>query len=178
MGGVIGNVGAAYNQQAAANTATYNAEVAKWMAGDARVRGQSRAEEMKLRGGQIEGAEVAGAAHGGVDVSSPTVGAVRGTTAMMTEYDVAKIRNNAARQAWGFENKAAEFKAAASADRFNSTMAIFGAGASAGQSVVSYGMSTGSTYDVPTSSAGGADAQGSYIPGQDYGPADEYPSFG
>lgn len=84
-----------------------NAEMAKAQAVDAIARGRE-SEQKHLRAvRQIVGASRVKAAASGVDMDSGSVAAVRRETDLVSEQDVLRIRNNAAREAWGYQVEAA-----------------------------------------------------------------------
>jgi hypothetical protein len=120
-----------------------NAAVADWEAGDARSRGTSKAIEMAMRGSAVEASATAAAAHGGVDVGQGTPAAVREGTAALTGLDIAKIRNNAAREAFGFETQAYNFRQDASVQRTNEDLAVVSGVIGTGEEAADYGFAKG-----------------------------------
>lgn len=124
MGGVVGAYGSYKNAKAREAADIANARVSNWQAGDALVRGDQAAGEMKLRGGQIEAAGSAAAGHGQVDSQTGSAADVREKTAGMTALDVAKIKNNALRAAFGFKTQAKNYLTDAQAQEDNKSLAI------------------------------------------------------
>lgn len=94
-----------------------NAVRARYAAGDAEARGQIEAGQARTQGSQVIGKARAGAAANGIDVSSANVVDIVGSTRLMSELDVATIRNNARREAYGELGKAESFSAQAQLSR-------------------------------------------------------------
>lgn len=86
----------------------YNAQIADLQASDAVSRGQQ--EESKFRQGVrvMIGGQRAGIAAGNVDVGYGSAVDVQADAAMLGELDALTIRQNAAREAWGYKVEAAD----------------------------------------------------------------------
>lgn len=110
-------VGAAMKARAAQQAGSVNAAVlegnaalADRAASDSIARGEFGAERATLKGGELVSAQKTAYAGAGVDPSSGSPTAVAGSTAAMTALDAAIIKNNAAREAWGFATKAQDLR--------------------------------------------------------------------
>lgn len=85
-------------------------------AADARDRGRLQESLFRIRTGQaMERARVS-YANSGVDSTTGTPGNVLADTRMMTELDAQTLKNNAAREALGYENQAKKAKRQREAD--------------------------------------------------------------
>ena len=94
------------SSESQAGLADYNAQVAELQAQDAVERGKE--EEGKFRS-QVRGAvgqQRAGIAANGVDVGFGSAVDVQADAAYLGELDALTIRNNAAREAWGYKVEA------------------------------------------------------------------------
>lgn len=89
-----------------------NAEQARLQAQDARRRGETEAGRYRASARGMIGAQRAGFAAQGIDLSTGSAQDVVQETHAMSELDVLQIRNNAALEAWGYETAAtdAEFR--------------------------------------------------------------------
>jgi hypothetical protein len=94
-----------------------NATVYEQAATDALLRGQREAEVQAMKGGLLRGEQRVALAASGVDLSSGTPADVIAAEAAMNALDVATLRANAAREAWGFKVQAAEKRAQAGLTR-------------------------------------------------------------
>ena len=96
--------------QAAANAEAdlmdYNAAVADISAQEAKEQGAVEADRYKEQIEGVIGAQRAGYAGQGVDVSSGSALAVQADTAAVAEMDALQITSNAARTAWGYQVEA------------------------------------------------------------------------
>lgn len=94
----------AQRQQANAITASSNfdTQVANVNAADAVARGTTDAQLRDLRGRQAIGAQRAGLAASGIDANVGTPAGLQEDEAKFSELDQQMIRNNAAREAYGF----------------------------------------------------------------------------
>jgi hypothetical protein len=108
IGGAIGQIMAArYNQK----IAEFNREVANIQAMDALRRGR-RAAKMHMTGvGQLVGSQRASLAAQGQDLSDGTAREILRQTAHFGAIDAQTIRNNAAREAWGYRVQGVGFRA-------------------------------------------------------------------
>jgi hypothetical protein len=103
--------------------ADYQSSMADITANDAIARGNQEASLHELAGGRAIGAQRAGQAASGIDPNSGTAADLQGDEAKFSALDAQMIRNNAAREAWGYrtdamfgklgaENEAANLRAA------------------------------------------------------------------
>lgn len=102
-----------YQGQVAANNATIADQNAK----SAVAAGNAQAEQQRMKTNAIIGAQVAGQASSGLDTGSGSPLDVRTSTKELGELDVLTIRNNAARQAYGYQSQSTSFAAQAGLDR-------------------------------------------------------------
>lgn len=121
-----------------------NATLARMQAEDARLRGEVDAQRRARQGAKDIGSQRAAAAAQGIDVDTGSAADVQADTERATATDVATIRSNAWRSAWGFnveaENKQseAEFAKIAAESRAGSTIMTGGLNA-IGYGLNSYG---------------------------------------
>ncbi len=130
MGSIISGVGGVYTgmqQQAAATD--------EWHANDALLQYQSRLSKqqagiaegkVRMLGGKTAAAQNVAYANSGVDASTGTAAAVQANTAAQTELDAQTVKNNAAREAWGFKVKQQEAKRTYDAKMAQGTATIVG----------------------------------------------------
>ncbi len=104
--GVAAAQAAKQQGETAADIARYNSDTQKFQAKDAIERGDIAAEQQRQKVNQIRGSQVASLGAMGVETTTGSAGAVLDDTARLGALDVATIRANAARQAWGYENQA------------------------------------------------------------------------
>lgn len=83
-----------------------NAAEAERAAVDARIRGASGVGDIRAQGSKVIGEQRAAAAGAGVDVGSGSVLDVISQTRVMSELDVARLKNNALREAYGYKVQA------------------------------------------------------------------------
>lgn len=133
MQGMAAN-SAAKAQAAAANQ---NARIAEAQARDAIDRGGQ--EELRLRRqmAQLQGAQRSMLAASGVDVDSGSALDVQDASMREGEQDAAAIRFNAAREGWGHQVQAVNYRNEASAARAAGRNALFGSIVGAGTSLLS-----------------------------------------
>ena len=133
MQGMAAN-SAARAQAAAANQ---NARIAEAQAHDALERGGQ--EELRLRRqmAQLQGTQRSMLAASGVDVDSGSALDVQDASMREGEQDAAAIRFNAAREGWGHQVQAANYRNEASAARAAGRNAPFGSVVGAGTSLLS-----------------------------------------
>lgn len=89
-----------------AGLADYNAAVAKLQAQDAIARGREEESQYRQQVAGMIGSQRAGFAGANIDVSSGSALDVQADAAFLGELDALTIRNNAAREAWGYEVEA------------------------------------------------------------------------
>lgn len=102
VGGVFSAVGAYNQNEAASNAAAYNAQVATQAASYARQAGEVKAEAAGRETAALMGRQRAGFAASGVDVNTGSPLDVQADTARFGQLNQLTIRNNAAREAWGY----------------------------------------------------------------------------
>jgi hypothetical protein len=122
---------AANAQAAAANT---NARLAEHQATDALRRGAHEENKFRREASVLQGSQRAAAAASGVDVDSGSMSDIQIEARMEEEEDAAVIRFNAAREGWGYNTQALDYRnqasAARSAGKNAMTAGMIGAGAS------------------------------------------------
>lgn len=112
--GVIGQANAAQGQaQAQKNAAEYNATMAEYSAQDSERRAQQEAISIGRKGQAMQGAQRAGYAASGIDVSSGSARNVIGQTQILSKADQDTARYNGAMQAWSARAGGAQQQAAA-----------------------------------------------------------------
>lgn len=113
LSGVTGAVGAynqskgaksAYEYQAAVNR--NNEQIAEWQAKDAIARGQKEEQQQRLKAAMLKSTQRAGFAARGVSLAEGSPLNILEDTDFMNELDVLTIRDNAAKEAWGYKNQA------------------------------------------------------------------------
>lgn len=105
-----------------------NARVAEWQAEDALERGRRAEGRSRVDVRRTIGAQRAGLAASGVDISDADSSAMDlfADTARLGELDALTIRNNAAREAWGYKTQAADLRARGSIARAEGTYGAVG----------------------------------------------------
>lgn len=127
---------------AAADQARRNAALADSQAADAYRLGAWRVGMLRARGSQVTGAERAGYAASGVDVTQGTPLQTMAGTRFMSDLDIQTAHNNAARQAWGFKQQAGMYRRQAELDSQAGVFGAIGAGmGGVGSLLGSYGSS-------------------------------------
>lgn len=101
----------------AAGVADNNAVMAEAAAADAIFRGGLEANKARREGAVLAGKQRAQAAASGLDVSVGAPAQIVDETGFLAEQDATTIRNNAARQAWGFRQEAQDYRSSASMSR-------------------------------------------------------------
>lgn len=109
----------AKNEQAAltaqAQVARNNALLSEWQADDAEMRGEQAANNVRLKGNQVKGAQRAAMAANGVDLSVGSAQRTLNDTDYLTALDAAQLQDNAAREAWGYRRQGANYTSQAQA---------------------------------------------------------------
>lgn len=119
VGSYSGALGSVANAISTRRTANTNAQLAEQQAADAVARGQSAEFASRLKTANLKGRQTAELAAHGVSLDSGSPLDVLTTTDVMGAADAATIRDNAAKEAWGFQAQAANYKAqAATANPF------------------------------------------------------------
>lgn len=96
-----------YNYQA--QVAQNNATMAEYQARDVLERGQREEQNRRLKTAAMFGDQRAQLAANGIDLGEGSATDLLVTTKFMGENDALTVRNNAARDAWGYRNKAKGF---------------------------------------------------------------------
>ena len=123
--GAIGSAASARNaakgQQAVAEynatIAENNASLAELQAQDAVTRGRESESDLYRQVGQLMGRQRAALAANGVSLNEGSPVAIEASTRYMRDVDLATLRNNAARSAWGYNVQANNYRAQAKAYR-------------------------------------------------------------
>jgi hypothetical protein len=122
-GSIISGVGRYVGAQGEAAAANYqgavaqnNARISEQNAKYAEQVGEVNVQTSRIRTAGTIGSERAAYAASGVDTSKGTSARVQSDTADLGELDVATIRNNAARQAYGYRVQAMNYTAEAALD--------------------------------------------------------------
>ena len=143
--GQASQASANYQSQVAAN----NAQIANQNALYATAAGNAQAEQSRMKTNAIIGAQMAGQASSGIDTGSGSPLDVRTSQKEVGELDVLTIRNQAARQAYGYQTQSmsdtaqsgldtAQGQFAATAGDIGGVSSILGGAASAGSKYASW----------------------------------------
>lgn len=107
-----------------AKVAENNAVMAEYSRLDANQRGGEAAVKAQQEARRLRGAQVTRLAANGLDLNSGSAAAILDDTDYFAQQDAQQIRNNAARQAWGYQvegqnltSSAAMFRASADAEK-------------------------------------------------------------
>lgn len=121
---VGGAMNAGSNARAAQSVATYqaniaeqNAALAELRAVDAETRGDLEVERLATRTAGLIGRQRAATGASGVLLNEGSPQAIRESTEAMRDADIAMLRNNAARSAWGHRVQEANYRADSSSRR-------------------------------------------------------------
>lgn len=129
---------------ASAEASLQNAQFANQAADDAVARGEFESDQQRLQTRAAIGSQRAGFAANGVDVNSGSAAEIQDDTAALGELDALTIRNNAAREAWGYRTQAQQNVLAASTARSSAKSGMFGSLLTAGaQGAQAYGAMKG-----------------------------------
>lgn len=134
----IGAGMSAYGQIQAGNQADKlyqrNAQIAEIQAKDALARGRVEAKRARRQTEQVIGAQRTGFAAQGVDVNRGSALDIQADAAYLGELDALTIRNNAAKEAWGYRTQADDLRfqgaVAKQEGQFGAFKTIIGAGGS------------------------------------------------
>jgi hypothetical protein len=121
-----GAMGSIFNGSNAKKLAKYNAKVATMQADDAIVRGKEAEYRQRQSVRGMIGAQRAAFAGQGVDVNDGSALEVQMDTAKMGALDAVTIRNNAAREAFGYQAQASGFKMQGQAAASEGVQGAFG----------------------------------------------------
>lgn len=97
-----------------AGVARNNATMAEYAAADAVERGGEAANRSNQQYRQLRGRQVATMAANGIDIGSGSALSILEDTDMVASIDATTIRNNAARQAWGYQVEGQNYSSSAS----------------------------------------------------------------
>lgn len=163
--GVAGGVQQANAQQQqaeyAAAVSENNAKTAEMQALDAHRRGAEAEERQRMLTRQRIGAQRVALAANSVDVGTGTAVDLVAETAAFGEADALTIRANAAREAWGFNEQARNYRAdavgarAAGKNAKRGTLLTTAAGALQGLGNIGFGKKAPAPAPTSTSSSGG-----------------------
>jgi hypothetical protein len=103
-------IGQSGEQQARQQDADYNERAARMAAADAVARGTTEAGYARMAGSRLAATQQVAFASGGVDATVGTPADTIGASRAMSEMDALTLANNAAREAWGFEEEAKHIK--------------------------------------------------------------------
>lgn len=123
LGGVV--KGVASQQAAGANAATMesNAALAEAARADALAQGGQEAGRARMRGTQLQASQTADYSASGVSVKSGSAVDVGASTEAVSELDAELAKNNAMREAFGYESQASNFRRQADYTRQEGDMA-------------------------------------------------------
>jgi hypothetical protein len=88
----------------------YNAGISRMQSEDAKLRGETSAMQRGSSARSMVGSQRAALGAQGIDVSSGSALDVQVDTGKIAEMDIVTIRNNAAREAWGFDVQAQDYE--------------------------------------------------------------------
>lgn len=98
-----------YQSKVAAN----NQKASEWQAQDALQRGNAAADMARRKGSQTIGSQRAAMAAAGLDISSGSALSILEDTEYFNQLDQVTIKDNAAREAWGYKVQASNSEASA-----------------------------------------------------------------
>lgn len=168
--GVTKAIGQKRAGQAAGNEADYNAAVndqnatyADTQAADALARGNQGAQRAEGQAAQLRGSQRAAAGAGGLDVNAGSSVDVQQSDSALGAFDALTIRNNAMREAYGYNVEAQQYRSGAAYDRVAGQNARKAASAQAWGTLLTTGASL---YGMDYSQAGNAPVSGELTPSQ------------
>lgn len=103
-----------------------NARIADWQADDALDRGRQAEGRHRIDVRRTIGAQRARLAASGVEINDGSALDVQADTARLGELDALTIRNNAAREAWGYRVQATDLRARGEIAKMEGTYAAVG----------------------------------------------------
>ena len=103
-----------------------NAAVAEWKAKDAIARGEKDVYDLRTQIKGLIGKQRAGYAGQGVDVNEGTAADIQAQTAYLGELDAITLRNNAAREAYGYRVQGWNYSAQGKMAKFEGTAGAVG----------------------------------------------------
>jgi len=105
-----------------AQVASNNARLAGMQADDAIARGQQAESQQRQKDARLAGQQRVGYAKSGVQVDSGSAASTVAETVALSELDAQTIRQNAARQAWGYRNQVNNYQNDAQLSRRRASM--------------------------------------------------------
>jgi hypothetical protein len=116
VGGTVMSAGAAYQQsQANQQIAQNNAKVAEYQAQDIQRRGEEDAQVVQRKAAALKSSQRVNLASKGLDLGYGTAADLQDQTDFFAQSDVATVRTNAAKDAWGKRAMGANYRAEANA---------------------------------------------------------------
>jgi hypothetical protein len=115
VGALVSASSAASAAKAQAAASEQNARLAEFQSEDAIARGADNALRMRRQFSMLQGRQRASAAASGIDPDSGSMLDIQKASAKEGEYDIAANSQNAAREAWGYEVQAVNYRNQASA---------------------------------------------------------------
>lgn len=103
---IVGAAGNYQQGQADAERFEQNKRLAELAAGDATVRGEKEAGLVRIKGTKIAAEQQVAYGMGGVDATVGSAADAIAETRMFSELDAQMVRNNAAKEAWGYKVEA------------------------------------------------------------------------
>lgn len=94
-----------------AKVAENNQKAAEWQAQDAIQRGNTAADQARRKGAQTLGSQRAAMAAAGLDISTGSALSILEDTDYFNQVDQNTIRDNAAREAWGYKVQGSNYQA-------------------------------------------------------------------
>ncbi|MHC8321202.1 virion core protein, T7 gp14 family [Pseudomonas sp. GB2N2] len=132
VGGLMQAQAAKKEGAAAASAALQNAQFSEASAADTIKRGDFESDQQRIQTRDAIGTQRAGFAANGIDVNSGTAANIQDDTAQLGELDALTIKNNAAREAWGYGTQATQFKTSAKNSLSTANSNMFGSLLSSG----------------------------------------------
>lgn len=129
-----------------ANIASQNAAINNQNAIVAENQGAAAGAAQELKARQANSTLRASAGSNGLDVNSGTVGALQDQNTSMGEFNALTSRNNAAREAWGYQVQATNSTNQANIDQFSSKSDAMNGYLGAGAQLITGAGSAGSNY--------------------------------
>ncbi len=111
VGGIASSIFDTYNAvekygadtKAAVRQSEMNQAMLGYNARQARLQGAAKQGQLLIQGGQLQAKQNLAYSNSGIDATTGTAAAVQADTAAQTQLDAQTAKNNAAREAWGFD---------------------------------------------------------------------------
>lgn len=87
----------------------FNATIAGFQAEDAIARGEQEAQNLGTQARVLKGQQISAAAASGIDVGTGSAADIQAETDRLSSLDIISIKNNAAREAFGYKAQAAGY---------------------------------------------------------------------